>query len=103
MYKYHLSDVEWREFKVGGQNGIFKISNSKPYHKANLTISSHGIPYVTRTSINNGLEDLISDGNYEKNPKNTISLGAENADFFFQGIEYVSGNKMYCISINQMT
>ena len=103
MYKYHLSDVEWREFKVGGQDGIFKISNSKPYHKANLTISSHGIPYVTRTSINNGLEDLISDGNYEKNPKNTISLGAENADFFFQGIEYVSGNKMYCISNNQIT
>lgn len=103
MYKYHLSDVEWGEFKVGGQDGIFKISNSKPYHKANLTVSSNGVPYITRTSINNGLEDLIVDGNYKKNPKNTISLGAENADFFFQGIDYVSGNKMYCISNNQIT
>src|SRR5699024_10648003 len=53
--------------------------------------------------MNNGLEDLIVDENYEKNPKNTISLGAENADFFFQGIEYVSGNKMYYISNNKIT
>ena len=103
MYKYHLNDVEWGEFKVGGNNGIFKVSNSKPYHKANLAISSKGIPYVTRTSMNNGLEDLIVDANYEKNPKNTISLGAENADFFFQGVDYVSGNKMYYISNNKIT
>ena len=103
MYKYHLNDVEWGAFKVGGKNGIFKVSNSKPYHKANLTISSKGIPYVTRTSMNNGLEDLIVDENYEKNPKNTISLGAENADFFFQSVDYVSGNKMYCISNSKIS
>lgn len=103
MYKYSLNDVEWGEFKVGGKDGIFKVSNSKPYHKANLTVSSNGIPYVTRTSMNNGLEDLIVDENYEKNPKNTISLGAENADFFFQGIDYVSGNKMYSIGNNKIT
>lgn len=103
MFKYHLEDVEWGRFKVGGKDGIFKVKNSKPYHKANLTVASNGIPYVTRTSMNNGLEDLIVDENYEKNPKNTISLGAENADFFFQGIEYVSGNKMYYISNNKIT
>lgn len=103
MYKYSLNDVEWGEFKVGGKDGIFKVNNSKPYHKANLTVSSNGIPYVTRTSMNNGLEDLIVDENYEKNPKNTISLGAENADFFFQGIDYVSGNKMYSIGNNKIT
>lgn len=103
MYKYHLEDVEWGRFKVGGKDGIFKVKNSKPYHKSNLTVASNGIPYVTRTSMNNGLEDLIVDENYEKNPKNTISLGAENADFFFQGIEYVSGNKMYYISNNKIT
>lgn len=103
MYKYSLNDVEWGEFKVGGKDGIFKVSNSKPYHKANLTVSSNGIPYVTRTSMNNGLEDLIVDENYEKNPKNTISLGAENADFFFQGIDYVSGNKTYSIGNNKIT
>lgn len=103
MYKYSLNDVEWGEFKVGGKDGIFKVSNSKPYHKANLAVSSNGIPYVTITSMNNGLEDLILDENYEKNPKNTISLGAENADFFFQGIDYVSGNKMYSIGNNKIT
>ena len=103
MYKYHLKDVEWKAFKVGGEEGVFNVSNSKPYHKSNLNTTQHGIPYITRTSINNGLEDIIIDNNYEKNKKNSISLGAENADFFFQSIDYVTGNKMYHISNEKIT
>lgn len=103
MYKYHLENVEWRAFKVGGNEGVFNVSNSKPYHKSNLNTAEYGIPYITRTSINNGLEDIVIDNNYEKNKKNSISLGAENADFFFQSIEYVTGNKMYHISNEKIT
>lgn len=66
MYKYHLEDVEWKAFKVGGYEGIFNVSNSKPYHKTNLNTAEYGIPYITRTSINNGLEDIVVDNNYEK-------------------------------------
>lgn len=103
MYKYHLKDVEWKAFKVGEEEGVFNVSNSKPYHKSNLNTTQHGIPYITRTSINNGLEDIVIDNNYEKNKKNSISLGAENADFFFQSIDYVTGNKMYHISNEKIT
>ena len=28
MYKYHLSDVEWREFFIGGEEGIFDIKDA---------------------------------------------------------------------------
>ncbi len=84
MYKYHLNDVEWGEFKVGGNKGVFKVSNSKPYHKANLTISSKGIPYVTRTSMNNGLEDLIVDANYEKILKTQFLLVRKMQISFFK-------------------
>lgn len=94
MSKLKLTDVEWGEFKVGD---IFEVTNSKPYHKNNLKITKKGIPYITRTSFNNGLEEIVENINVHKNPKNTISLGAENADFFYQSVEYITGNKMYII------
>ena len=94
MSKLKLTDVEWGEFKVGD---IFEVTNSKTYHKNNLKITKKGIPYITRTSFNNGLEEIVENINVHKNPKNTVSLGAENADFFYQSVEYITGNKMYII------
>lgn len=94
MSKLKLTDVEWGEFKV---KDIFEVTNSKPYHKNNLKITKKGIPYITRTSFNNGFEEIVENINVHNNPKNTISLGAENADFFYQSVEYITGNKMYII------
>ena len=87
-----LTSVEWREFKI---SEIFDIVNSKAYHKTELKIKNGTTPYITRTSFNNGLECFIINENFKLNPKNSISFGAENADFFYQGQEYITGNKMY--------
>lgn len=100
MSKLKLTDVEWGEFKV---KDIFEVTNSKPYHKQNLKITQRGVPYITRTSFNNGLEEVIEDVGFRKNPKNTITLGAENADFFYQSVEYITGNKMYYIQNENIT
>ncbi|MCY7072098.1 restriction endonuclease subunit S [Streptococcus oralis] len=100
MSKLKLTDVEWGEFKV---KDIFEVTNSKPYHKNNLKITKKGIPYITRTSFNNGLEEIVENINVHKNPKNTISLGAENADFFYQSVEYITGNKMYFIQNDKIS
>ena len=100
MSKLKLTDVEWGEFlfpKIFSEIFIAKSSDSKPYHKNNLKITKKGIPYITRTSFNNGLEEIVENINVHNNPKNTISLGAENADFFYQSVEYITGNKMYII------
>ncbi|MDU5806796.1 MAG: restriction endonuclease subunit S, partial [Peptoniphilus harei] len=93
--KLSLNDVEWGEFKI---KELFEVQNSKAYHKEKLTANTYGIPYITRTSLNNGLDDIISiDQFFKTNRKNSISLGAENADFFYQEFEYITGNKMYSI------
>lgn len=95
MSRLKLDNVEWREFRI---RDVFKVENSKPYHKDNLKLSNAGIPYITRTSINNGLEDIIEfDRNFVLNKGNAISLGAENTDFFYHKYDYVTGNKMYRI------
>lgn len=89
------SDIEWKEFIV---EDIFKVINSKPYHKDNLKNSEYGIEYVTRTSLNNGVECIVENSlNYVLNKGNCISLGAENTDFFYHENDYISGNKMYMI------
>ena len=100
MSKLKLTDAEWTEFKV---KDIFEVTNSKPYHKQNLKTTQRGIPYITRTSFNNGLEEIIEDVDFRKNPQNTITLGAENADFFYQSVEYITGNKMYYIQNENIT
>jgi hypothetical protein len=47
--------------------------------------------------LNNGFEDVVSNKDYNKNQKDTIVFGAENAAFFYQPFEYITGNKMYYI------
>ena len=59
----------------------------------------NGIPYITRSKFNNGLKCRVErKEKLELNPSNTISFGAENANFFYQSEEYITGNKMYYIS-----
>ena len=85
----------WKEFYL---SEIFDIFNSKAYHKSNLKEIKKGIPYVSRTNKNNGLECVVENTNFYLNPKNTICFGAENATFFYQPYRYITGNKMYYIS-----
>jgi hypothetical protein len=94
-----LDEVEWSEFNV---NELFDIVNSKPYHKKDLDFSKKELPYITRTNLNNGIEDLVSKKDeFLINPKNTIVFGAENVKFFFEPFEYITGNKMYVVKLKE--
>lgn len=100
MSKLKLEDVNWKEFSVQDK---FDVKNSKPYHKENLVISEKGTSYITRTSLNNGLDSIVDiDDTFIINSKNTITLGAENADFFYQENDFITGNKMYIIRHEEM-
>lgn len=95
-----LDNVRWKEFKV---SEYFVVENSKPYHKESLTSSDEGIPYITRTSLNNGLEDIIEPSDdFVINSGNAISFGAENADFFYHSKDFITGNKMYVVRHEKM-
>lgn len=95
-----LYDREWKEFNV--EELFDNIFNSVAYHKTQLIPSddkSNSILYITRTNKNNGLEDIVKKMEDLKiNPGNIIVFGAENATFFYQPLEHITGNKMYGIS-----
>lgn len=95
-----LEEIKWKEF---GVNELFNIKNSKPYHKKDLDFSKKELPYITRTNLNNGVEDLVKkDNKLIINSKNSIVFGAENAKFFFEPFEYITGNKMYVVTIKNL-
>ena len=59
MSRLKLTDVEWKKFKISGEQGFFSVDNNKPYHSSDLEVADKGIPYITRTSMNNGLDSIV--------------------------------------------
>ena len=99
---FDLKNMKWKEFLICD---VFDVKNSKAYHKTNLKETvRNGISYVTRSNLNNGVESIVKKQDFKINKANTIAFGAENATFFYQPNEYITGNKMYFIqnqSINR--
>jgi len=89
----NLNNRKWKEFEFKQIN--IKSNNSKAYHFKDIEKDEIGLAYITRTSKNNGLSAIVKNNCYSVNPKNTLSFGAENADFFYHPYNYITGNKMY--------
>ena len=97
--RFNFNDIEWKEFKI---SKIFDVVKSRAYHKLHLQFTNGDIPYITRTSMNNGLEGIVKNEDFILNPKDTISCGAENAGFFYQGTEYITGNNVSYLKNNHI-
>ena len=88
----------WKNYMLGN---LFELVNSKAYHNKYVVEvkDENGLLYVTRSKFNNGIKCKVEKkSEYIINPAGTISFGAENADFFYQKKEYITGNKMYYIN-----
>lgn len=97
-----VNDNQWKEFAIGD---TFELINSSSYHKYDVveTDEENKLPYVTRTSLNNGIEMHVKrDNPFNINSGNQIVFGAENADFFYQEHPFVTGNKMYLLQHERM-
>ena len=96
---------DWQEFEVGE---LFEIVKTKTYNKGDVIYDfsekDDFINYVTRSKFNNGVTSIVKkEKNFIANPKGTISFGAENADFFIQTEEYITGNSMCYIDTKHLT
>lgn len=99
--KNKIDISNWDEFKIGN---IFEIVSPKVYHTREVKENSNGIPYVVRSKFNNGIKYMVEkDERFILNPKGVISFGAENASFFYQEKEYISGRDMYYIDTRNLS
>lgn len=90
-----VNTIKWGEFAIGK---LFDVISPKVYHTREVSEDKNGIPYIVRSKYNNGMKYRVEKKNkYVLNPSGVISFGAENASFFYQKEEYISGRDMYYI------
>ena len=89
-----LDTSKWQEFELGKLFDIqcSKYHNPKDYEDGN-------IPYVARTTFNNGVVKKIATDE-KLYPANCIIIGAESAMAFYQTKEFLTGNKIYRLYLN---
>lgn len=93
--KTALDITEWQEFQIGK---LFTIVKPLVLHSREVVESEEGLPYVVRTKFNNGIKCLVvQTENMKPSPAGVITFGSENATFFYQEEEFVSGRDIYYI------
>ena len=91
----------WKTYKI---KDIFQnIVKPTVYHTREVRESSTGIPYVVRSKFNNGIKYNVERPVENVNPAKVISFGAENATFFYQKAEWISGRDMYYIDTRDIS
>ena len=106
MYKYHLNDVEWGEFFIGGSEGIFDIRATKSgIDKNKLNMQKGHIPYITRSEIDNGINLFITDEQnqkYNKDKGNVITIGLDTQTCFYQKNNFYTGQNIQVLSNDKL-
>ena len=102
MILLNLEDKEWREYFIGGDNGVFNISSSSSGIDKNKLMpcvdeNSCYIPYITRTDTDNGVNKFISqkqDDKYSLDNGNVITIGLDTQTVFFQPHRFYTGQNI---------
>lgn len=81
----------WKLFKI---SDYFNVECSKYHNPDNY--KSGKIPYVARTTFNNGVVSFV-DTSEKLYDGNCIIIGAESAQAFYQEKPFITGNKVYRI------
>ena len=93
---------KWKKFVIGE---LFpKIIKPDVIHAKSVSENDGGLAYVVRSKFNNGIKCKVSPKPcYKPSPAGTISFGAENATFFYQPQEYISGRDIYYIDTRHLS
>ena len=99
--KNELDTEKWREVRIGD---VFpEIIKPQVFHSKDVKEDKAGIPYIVRTKFNNGIKYRVKKTDkMNPNPAGVITFGAENAAFFYQDEEFVSGRDIYYIDVRHL-
>ena len=95
-----LEDKVWKEFFIGGENGIFDITSSSSGIDKNKLLSNTkkaNIPYITRSEENNGINLFIQEkqsDKYNLDEKNVITIGLDTQTVFYQSHKFYTGQNI---------
>ena len=85
--KENIDCRHWKEFLLGGANGLFYIKKGSRLTKADM--KDGNIHFIGATSFNNGITNLISN-NGKLHPKNTITVNYNGSvgEAFYQNDKF---------------
>lgn len=93
-----IEDVEWREFFIGGDEGVFNISStSSGIDKNKLNLKEGKIPYITRSDADNGINLFITldqQKEYNLDEGNVITIGLDTQTVFYQANSFFTGQNI---------
>lgn len=104
-----LKDVQWGEFFIGGEKGLFEVASTLSgidKNKLNLDNGDSNIPYITRTEFNNGVNLFVPKDqkkSYEINKGNVITIGLDTQTVFYQQHEFYTGQNIQVLSHEKLT
>jgi hypothetical protein len=98
MSRLDLNSVEWREFFIGGKEGLFNIrSTNSGIDKNKLLENTGDIPYVTRSNLNNGIDMFVGEkqnNGFSIDKGNVITIGLDTQTVFYQPKNFFSGQNI---------
>lgn len=107
MSKLTLDSVEWGEFFIGGETGLFDVaSTSSGIDKNKLNQSGGNIPYITRSEENNGINLFVSDeqnSKYQKDAGGVITIGLDTQTVFYQPQEFYTGQNIQILKNKKLS
>lgn len=88
----NLATDTWKWFTVG------EILNCQTTpHCIQQATNKGGVPFVSRSAVNNGVSSYVDATDLVVNKGNCITIGAEGIMAFYQNKDFVSGVKIYSI------
>ena len=91
----------FKGFEVGE---LFDINDTIKFNPRNNHLPAGDVPYITRTSKNNGQFDSHSDTSGQfTNKGNCITIGIEGAVAFYQPTDFIAGINVYTLRHECMT
>jgi len=108
--KTSIDVKKWKSFELFK---VFDIKLGKPIHKNTIKkyetrYNKTFVPYVTRTTKNNGVELFIDKTNFSSKIRkgNAITIGAEGFKAYYQKKDFLTGNKvniLYSDKLNEFS
>lgn len=95
-----LSDREWKEFFIAGEDGVFDISSTSSGIDKNKILTTNDVPYtpyITRSEDNNGINLFIAkeqSKKYKLDEANVITIGLDTQTVFYQSHEFYTGQNI---------
>lgn len=98
-----LTDREWKEFFIGGKEGIFELRASFSGIDKNKLLDGDvsNIPYITRSDINNGISLFVEENQnrkYKIDNGNIITIGLDTQTVFYQPYLFYTGQNIQVLS-----